>query len=167
MTTLRSVAGSALLFLIAACGSPNPDLAKAQPSPSAAAPAAAPATADPAGTPAEVLAMSFYDLKTQTLEGAPADLSAYRGKVTLVVNVASACGYTPQYAGLQKLHAELKDRGFAVLGFPSNDFGAQEPGSATEIRKFCSSKYAVDFPLFQKVVTKAGQGQSDIYATLG
>ncbi len=166
MITLRSLAGSALLLLTAACGAPNPDQAKAQPAPSAAVPAAAPATAEPA-KPAETPAMSFYDLKTQTLEGAPADLSAYRGKVTLVVNVASACGYTPQYAGLQKLHAELKDRGFAVLGFPSNDFGGQEPGSATDIRQFCSSKYAVDFPLFQKVVTKAGQGQSDIYATLG
>lgn len=111
--------------------------------------------------------MTLYDLKTTTLEGAPADLSAYRGKVALVVNVASECGYTPQYAGLQKLHAELQDRGFTVLGFPSNDFGGQEPGSPQQIREFCTTKYRVGFPLFAKVVTKAGPGQSEIYATLG
>ena len=72
---------------------------------------------------------SFYDLKTMTLFGAPANLGQYRGKVTLVVNVASYCGYTPQYKGLEALHRELKDKGFAVLGFPSNDFGEQEPDS--------------------------------------
>src|SRR5215510_10298375 len=76
---------------------------------------------------------SFYDLKTQTLLGKPADLGDYRGKVTLVVNVASYCGYTPQYKGLEALHRQLKDKGFAVLGFPSNDFGEQEPGTAEEI----------------------------------
>ena len=80
-------------------------------------------------TTAKDAPMNLYSLKTTSLDGAPADLAAYRGKVTLVVNVASECGYTPQYAGLQKLHTELKDRGFAVLGFPSNDFGAQEPGT--------------------------------------
>src|SRR5688572_31427078 len=73
---------------------------------------------------------SFYDLKTTSLDGKPADLAQYRGKVSLVVNVASKCGYTPQYAGLEKLHRDLKSKGFAVLGFPSNDFGGQEPGSA-------------------------------------
>ena len=72
---------------------------------------------------------SFYDLKTNTLLGQPADLGIYRGKVTLVVNVASYCGYTPQYQGLEKLHRDLAGKGFAVLGFPSNDFGEQEPGS--------------------------------------
>ena len=77
---------------------------------------------------------SFYDLKTQTLVGnKPADLGAYRGKVTLVVNVASYCGYTPQYKGLEALHRELAPKGFAVLGFPSNDFGEQEPDSAEKI----------------------------------
>jgi glutathione peroxidase len=111
--------------------------------------------------------MTFYDLKTESLEGEPVDLSAYRGKVTLVVNVASACGYTPQYAGLQQLHAELKDRGFAVLGFPSNDFGGQEPGSPEQIREFCSSRFAVDFPMFAKVQTRPGEGQSPVYALLG
>src|SRR6478736_4222883 len=77
--------------------------------------------------------VSFYELKTQTLLGKPADLGDFRGKVTLAVNVASYCGYTPQYKGLEALHRELKDKGFAVLGFPSNDFGDQEPGTGEEI----------------------------------
>jgi glutathione peroxidase len=109
---------------------------------------------------------SFYRLTTKTLEGQPADLRAYAGKVALVVNVASQCGYTPQYAGLEKLYGELKDKGFVVLGFPSNDFGGQEPGTAAEIRQFCSLNYDVTFPLFEKVVTKAGAGQSPLYANL-
>jgi glutathione peroxidase len=109
---------------------------------------------------------SLYRLTTHTLEGQPADLQAYAGKVALVVNVASQCGYTPQYAGLEKLYGELKSRGFVVLGFPSNDFGGQEPGTAKEIREFCSLNYDVTFPLFDKVVTKAGPGQSPVYANL-
>jgi glutathione peroxidase len=109
---------------------------------------------------------SLYRLTTHSLEGQPADLRAYAGKVALVVNVASQCGYTPQYAGLEKLYGELKGRGFVVLGFPSNDFGGQEPGTAKEIREFCSLNYDVTFPLFEKVVTKAGPGQSPVYATL-
>jgi glutathione peroxidase len=112
-------------------------------------------------------AMDFYSLRTDSLDGKPADLTSFRGKVTLVVNVASECGYTPQYAGLQKLHAECKGRGFAVLGFPSNDFGGQEPGTPEQIRQFCSTKYQVDFPMFAKVRTKAGEGQSPVYKLLG
>ena len=111
---------------------------------------------------------SFYDLKTQTLVGnKPADLGAYRGKVTLVVNVASYCGYTPQYKGLEALHRELAPKGFAVLGFPSNDFGEQEPDSAEKIADFCRLTYDVTFPMFAKVVTKAGAGQSPVYSHLG
>jgi hypothetical protein len=83
-----------------------------------------------------VSADSFYSLKTTTLQGQPADLSQYAGKVTLVVNVASQCGFTPQYTGLEKVYEEFSGRGFAVLGFPSNDFGSQEPGSADEIASF-------------------------------
>ncbi len=109
---------------------------------------------------------SLYQLSTRTLEGQPADLRAYAGKVALVVNVASQCGYTPQYTGLEKLYADLKGRGFVVLGFPSNDFGGQEPGTAVEIRQFCSLNYDVTFPLFEKVVTKAGAAQSPVYANL-
>ncbi len=112
-------------------------------------------------------ATSFYDMKTQTLLGKPADLGDYRGKVTLVVNVASYCGYTPQYKGLEALHRELKDKGFAVLGFPSNDFGEQEPGSAEEIATFCKRTYDVTFPMFSKVVTKSGRDQSPVYSYLG
>src|SRR5258705_13834578 len=109
----------------------------------------------------------FYDLKTQTLLGKPADLSEFRGKVTLVVNVASYCGYTPQYKSLEALHRELKDKGFAVLGFPSNDFGEQEPGTAEEIATFCKRTYDVTFPMFSKVVTRSGRDQSPIYSYLG
>jgi glutathione peroxidase len=110
---------------------------------------------------------SFYDLKTQTLLGKPADLGDFRGKVTLVVNVASYCGYTPQYKGLEALHRELKDKGFAVLGFPSNDFGEQEPGTAEEIATFCKRTYDVTFPMFSKVVTHPGRDQSPVYSYLG
>ena len=121
-----------------------------------------PSTATNAQQPA-----SFYDLKTMTLDGKPADLSRYRGKVSLVVNVASKCGYTPQYEGLEKLHRDWKGKGFNVLGFPSNDFGGQEPGTAQEIADFCRLTYDVTFPMFEKVVTKRGAGQSPVYAFLG
>jgi glutathione peroxidase len=112
-------------------------------------------------------ASSFYDLKTTTLQGKPADLGVYRGKVTLVVNTASECGYTPQYEGLEALHRELAPKGFSVLGFPSNDFGAQEPGSAQEIAEFCRKNYGVTFPMFAKLSTRSGAGQSPIYTFLG
>jgi glutathione peroxidase len=110
---------------------------------------------------------SFYELKTNALDGKPADLGAYKGKVAVVVNVASKCGYTPQYAGLEKLWREMKDKGVVVLGFPSNDFGGQEPGTPEEIATFCKLNYDVTFPLFSKVVTKAGADQSPIYGFLG
>lgn len=111
-------------------------------------------------------APSFYDLKTTTLLGKPADLGVYRGTVTLVVNVASYCGFTPQYQGLEKLHRELGGKGFAVLGFPSNDFGEQEPGSPQEIADFCRRTYDVTFPMFAKVQTVSGPDQSPIYTFL-
>jgi glutathione peroxidase len=110
-------------------------------------------------------AMSFFDLSANTLEGKPQPLSTYKGKVALVVNTASACGKTPQYAGLEKLWNEYEKKGVVVLGFPSNDFGKQEPGSAKEIREFCNLKYRVTFPMFEKVVTK-GDGQSPVYQFL-
>jgi glutathione peroxidase len=111
--------------------------------------------------------MSFYDLKTMTLDGKPADLAQYRGTVSLVVNVASYCGFTPQYAGLERLQRELHGKGFNVLGFPSNDFGEQEPGTPQEIATFCKRTYDVTFPMFDKVVTRKGAGQSPVYAFLG
>jgi glutathione peroxidase len=110
---------------------------------------------------------SMYSIKATTLDGAPADLSQYQGKVVLVVNVASRCGFTGQYAGLQKLYDTYKDKGLVVLGIPSNDFGGQEPGSQKEIKEFCSSKYSVTFPMLSKEQTKPGPGQSEIYEFLG
>jgi glutathione peroxidase len=109
--------------------------------------------------------MSFYDLDARTLDGKPQPLSVYKGKVLLIVNTASECGFTPQYAGLEKLYEEYAPKGFAVLGFPSNDFGAQEPGTADQIAAFCSTRYDVKFPLFEKVETK-GPKQSPVYAFL-
>ena len=110
---------------------------------------------------------SFYDFKTNTLLGKPGDLAQYKGKVSLVVNVASKCGFTPQYDGLEKLQREMKGKPFNVLGFPSNDFGGQEPGTAEEIAQFCKLTYDVTFPMFEKVVTKPGPSQSPIYNFLG
>ena len=112
-------------------------------------------------------AASLYDLKTETLQGKPADLGAYRGTVTLVVNTASECGYTPQYEGLESLHRDLSPKGFSVLGFPSNDFGGQEPGTALQIAEFCRRNYGVTFPMFAKISTRPGPGQSPVYAFLG
>ena len=94
---------------------------------------------------------SFYDFSVQGLNGSPDILAALRGKVTLAVNVASKCGYTPQYAGLEELYTELKDKNFTIVGFPCNQFGAQEPGTAAEIQSFCSLTYGVSFPLAVKI----------------
>jgi glutathione peroxidase len=99
------------------------------------------------------------------LDGSACDLGQYKGKVVLIVNVASRCGYTGQYAGLQKLYEAHKDKGLVVLGFPANEFGAQEPGSDAEIAQFCSSKYGVSFPMFSKIVVK-GTGIAPLYKTL-
>jgi glutathione peroxidase len=109
---------------------------------------------------------SLYLVPVKTLEGQPADLKDHAGSVALVVNLASRCGKTPQYSGLEKLYGGLKDKGFVILGFPSNDFGGQEPGTAQEIREFCSSKYSVSFPIFEKCVVKEGKEQSPVYANL-
>ena len=107
----------------------------------------------------------FYDLKTRTLEGEPVELATYRGKVALVVNLASKCGLTPQYEGLEALYREFAPRGFVILGFPSNDFMGQEPGTPQEIRQFCSTNYDVTFPLFEKVKVK-GDDKCEIYRLL-
>jgi glutathione peroxidase len=109
---------------------------------------------------------SFCELKTTSLDGKPGNLAQYRGKVSLVVNVASNCGYTPQYEGLEKLQREMSGKGFNVLGFPSNDFGSQEPGTAQKIATFCRLTYDVTFPMFEKVLTKKGADQSPVYAYL-
>jgi glutathione peroxidase len=95
--------------------------------------------------------MSIYDFNAETLDGKPAPLADWRGQVVLIVNTASKCGFTGQYAGLEALYRKYRDRGFVVLGFPSNQFGQQEPGDAMEIASFCSLTYEVDFPMMQKI----------------
>jgi glutathione peroxidase len=95
--------------------------------------------------------MNLYDVPVTTLAGQPATLGPWRGQVLLIVNVASRCGFTPQYTGLEQLYRRFRDRGFAVLGFPCNQFGEQEPGTAEEIREFCSLTYDVTFPLFARI----------------
>ncbi|THF66080.1 glutathione peroxidase [Pseudothauera nasutitermitis] len=94
---------------------------------------------------------SVFDFELRALDGSPLPLSRFRGQVLLLVNVASRCGFTPQYEGLQALQARYAARGFTVIGFPCNQFGAQEPGSAGEIAEFCSTRFAVDFPLSEKI----------------
>ncbi len=109
--------------------------------------------------------MSLYDFEAVTIDGRTQKLSDYRGKTVLVVNVASACGYTPQYAGLEALYRKQKDSGFVVLGFPCNQFGAQEPGSDNDIADFCERNYGVTFPLFAKVDVN-GDNQHPLFAWL-
>jgi glutathione peroxidase len=95
--------------------------------------------------------VTLYDIDVKTIDGRTESLSAYTGKTLLIVNVASECGFTPQYAGLEQLYREFKDRGLVVLGFPCNQFGHQEPGTESDIAAFCSTKYDVTFPLFAKI----------------
>ena len=131
--------------------SPNPLLAIAL--------LAAATTACAASCPA------LLDYRVKTLKGQPADLCQYGGKVVLVVNTASLCGYTPQYKGLESLYQKYRAHGLVVLGFPSNDFGAQEPGSNQQVADFCERTYAVKFPMFDKTVVKGGDA-SPVYRGL-
>ena len=108
---------------------------------------------------------SLHELSAQTLDGREASLAEFDGQVLLVVNTASKCGYTPQYAGLQALYTKYKDQGFAVLGFPCNQFGQQEPGSEAEIGAFCERNYGVDFPMFAKIDVN-GPGTHPVYKHL-
>jgi glutathione peroxidase len=107
----------------------------------------------------------LYDIPLKDIDGKDTSLKAYQGKVLLIVNVASKCGFTPQYTGLEVIQKKYQDKGFTVLGFPCNDFGAQEPGTPEEIKQFCSSKYDVTFPLFGKLHVN-GNGQHALYAAL-
>ena len=109
--------------------------------------------------------MTLHDIPVHTLAGEPSSLSEHRGRSVLVVNVASQCGLTPQYEGLVALHERFRDRGFSVVGFPCNQFGAQEPGSAEEIAAFCSTNYDVSFPMYEKIDVN-GEGRHPIYAKL-
>jgi len=105
------------------------------------------------------------DFKMRDIDGNEVKLDKYKGKVLLIVNTASKCGYTPQYEGLQSVYTKYKDKGFYVLGFPANNFGAQEPGTETEIKEFCTSKYHVTFPMFAKISVK-GEDQDPLYKFL-
>lgn len=107
----------------------------------------------------------IQQIPLKTIKGADASLGDYAGKVVLVVNVASKCGLTPQYEGLEKLYADYKDKGLVVAGFPANDFGAQEPGSNEEIATFCTTNFGVDFPMFEKIVV-TGPEKHPLYAAL-
>jgi glutathione peroxidase len=109
--------------------------------------------------------MSVYDYTLSALDGSPLDLTQFKGKASLVVNVASKCGLTPQYAGLEQLHERFKDRGFSVLGVPCNQFGGQEPGSSEEIAAFCSATYGVTFPMTEKLDVN-GASRHPLYTEL-
>lgn len=116
-------------------------------------------------TSSPATALGLYDHKVKSIDGQEVPLSNYKGKALLIVNTASQCGYTPQYDGLEALYAKYKSKGLEVLGFPSNDFGAQEPGSNAEIKKFCQTRFKVDFPLFAKGSVK-GPEKQPLYKTL-
>jgi len=108
---------------------------------------------------------SIFDYKMKDIDGKEVSLDKYKGKVILVVNVASKCGYTPQYEGLQKLYETYKDDGLVILGFPANNFNGQEPGSDEEIKQFCTLNYGVEFPMFSKVSVK-GEDQAELFSFL-
>jgi len=110
-------------------------------------------------------ASSIYDFTLNSITGVPAPLAAYRGKVLLLVNVASYCGYTPQYQGLEALYEKYKDRGLVVIGFPANNFGEQEPGTNAEIKDFCERTYKVKFPMYAKI-SVLGADKAEIYQYL-
>ncbi|HTL59275.1 MAG TPA: glutathione peroxidase [Candidatus Limnocylindrales bacterium] len=108
---------------------------------------------------------SIHDIPLKDIDGKETTLKPYQGKVVLVVNVASRCGFTPQYKGLETIYEKYKDKGFAVLGFPCNQFGQQEPGTSDEIKQFCSSKYSVTFPLYSKIDVN-GPNRHPLYVAL-
>ena len=108
---------------------------------------------------------NLHDFQTKSIRGDDCALSSFKGKVCLVVNVASACGLTPQYDGLQRLYSEFQDQGLEILGFPCNQFGAQEPGTEAEIATFCETNFGVEFPMFGKVDVN-GEGRDPLYAWL-
>src|SRR5947209_4180578 len=111
------------------------------------------------------MVQALQSIPVKTITGGDSSLGDYAGKVLLVVNVASACGLTPQYEGLEALYRQYRDQGLEVLGFPANDFGAQEPGSDDEIATFCTTKFGVDFPMFSKLVA-TGPDKHPLYAAL-
>ena len=111
------------------------------------------------------MAAGLYDIPVNSIDGKPASLADHKGEVMLVVNVASQCGLTPQYAELEEVYESYRDRGLVVLGFPANEFAKQEPGSNAEIKQFCETKFGVKFPMYEKIVVK-GEGQHPLYREL-
>ncbi len=161
----------ALLLVLCACDSGAAPDAKASKSADASAEKKKTEAEPKADAPDEKVAEApkgegpVLDHTVKAIDGSDKSLADFRGKALLVVNTASQCGYTPQYEGLQELYAKYKERGFEVLAFPSNDFGAQEPGSEDEIASFVDDKYGVQFPMFAKVPVK-GDGKVPLYTTL-
>ncbi len=154
----RPIASLLLVSVLLACVSCE------QEGPQANEPASStmePSAETAAGTPGA----SIYRFEMDNIDGTPVDIGTYSGKVLLVVNVASKCGYTPQYAGLQQLYEKYQDEGLVVLGFPANDFGSQEPGTDEEIKTFCTTNYNVAFPMFSKISVK-GDDIHPLYAYL-
>ena len=164
---MRAVPLLAVLALVA-CDINSSDSSMIKTAPARTAPAKT-ARAEPGVQPGNPSSPTpndaVVDHAVKLLDGTEKDLSDYRGKVLLVVNTASECGYTPQYADLQQLYGTYKDRGLEVLAFPSNDFGGQEPGTPEQIREFVDSKYSVEFEMFDKVVIK-GPDKAPLYKTL-
>jgi glutathione peroxidase len=111
------------------------------------------------------MSANLYDIPVRRIEGKDTSLAEHKGKVMLIVNVASKCGLTPQYADLEKVYENYRDQGLVVLGFPANEFAGQEPGSNPEIKQFCESKFGVQFPMYEKIVVK-GEGQHPLYRSL-
>lgn len=116
-------------------------------------------------TPTDVNASSIYEFTMKDIDGRPVKLDSYKGKVVMIVNVASKCGYTNQYQGLEAIYKKYRDRGFVVLGFPANNFMGQEPGTEKEIKEFCSTTYGVTFPMFSKI-SVTGADQHPLYTYL-
>ena len=144
---------AALLLALAACSTTEPAKPRqSQPKP-----------ADPVTVTRELDAM--WNVSIKTLRGQPTTLAAYKGKALLLVNVASECGFTPQYATLEALQKKYEAKGFTVIGFPCNQFGGQEPGSAEQIQKFCATNYGITFPIMEKIEVN-GPGRHDIYKAL-
>lgn len=162
MSVYPAIAGVALaVLLFCACNESKPPVASSPTEASGAAAAGSPQAGPSEPAPAGIHAFTLDDI-----DGDPKSLADYRGKVVLIVNVASRCGFTPQYAGLEKLYQQYKDRGLVVLGVPSNDFGGQEPGSNAEIKQFCSTKYSTTFPMLAKVSVRNGPEQAPLYRYL-
>ncbi|CAN5781402.1 hypothetical protein BH11MYX4_BH11MYX4_13250 [soil metagenome] len=151
-----------LLLVTAAC---NPSPTAAKDNPPLATVASAPSPTAAAAASGKPMTASVHEFTLDTIDGTPRSLGDFRGKVLLLVNTASECGYTPQYQGLEKLHTTYGARGFSVVGFPSNDFGGQEPGSNKEIKAFCTAKFGVTFPMFAKIPVK-GPAKHPLYAML-